>query len=236
MIFFTDITTNASNYCLLNIKKYHDPRRCNKYLIFIDPGVYELKKTNEYSHIKELHEIVENGLDINEFISIDYPCDMNPKYTKEFIEKSYQNNVKYASNLHYICTIQMHFGSYRSFEYEAERLRPIWSQPGKIIGIGNMCRIMKTNSFTDAVYRYICNNMHGHWVHVYGMPMKQIKKYAKQLEYNGIELSVDSTKWTKRIHKRPPLDKKICCTKITRDLFFTEYIKYIRNSGIQCIH
>lgn len=110
LIFMTDITTDASNYCLLSIKKYNDKRKEKKKLFFIDPGVYELVKTNEYSHITELHELVPN-LKENEYISIDYPCDMNPKYTKEFIEKSYQNNVRYASNLHYICTIQMHFGS-----------------------------------------------------------------------------------------------------------------------------
>jgi len=118
----------------------------------------------------------------------------------------------------------MHFGSYRSFERESEKLRYIWERPYKVVGIGIMCRIMECNHFTDDVYMYIRKNMQDKRVHVYGMPLSQIRKYGKCIP----NLSTDSTKWTKRVHKNPPLDKSICCTSETRPLFFYEYMKWIR--------
>lgn len=234
MKFFTDITTNASQYCLLNIKKYNDKRKEYKQQIFIDPGVYELIKSMEYSKVHELHALIPH-IKKNEFISIDYPCDMNPEYTNHFILKSKFNNKQYAHNPQYICTIQSAFGSQESFIKETEELRFIWEREDKIVGIGNMCPIMYPNKFTDAVYDYIRRNMVGKWVHVYGMPLRQIKKYGKRLEDAGVILSADSTKWTRRVHNRPPLDKRVTCTKQSRDLFFLEYVNEIKKRGIPVI-
>lgn len=263
MIFFTDITTNSSSYCLLNVNKLNDPKRKDKKVIFIDPGVYELAKGLEYSKRDLCHQLTRNGLPKNEFISIDYPCDMIQrfdwnKYWKEhckkyklnpekdilkvtqpdieidyylcnmLIQKSYFNNLIHKDNPNYICTIQSEFLSYDSFVQEAEKLKPIWSNNKKIIGIGNLCRIMKPNRFTDMVYSYIKDEMKGHQVHIYGMPISQIKKYAKLLESNGIILSCDSTKWTRRIHIHPPLDKSTFCRRETRDIYFLEYMKEIK--------
>jgi hypothetical protein len=255
LIFFTDISTNISKYCLLNIKALNDKRRNTKTMFFIDPGVYELAKpknlNHEYSNFSLLHSLA-RSLKENEYLSIDYPCDMVARFnwdtyfnndyervepnkieedyyiTERLIQKSYFNNIIYANVPNYITTIQSAFESWISFEFEAEKLRSVWDQPHKrVIGIGNMCRIMKTNAFTDKVYNYIAENMKGKWVHIYGMPMKQIIKYVPILQKAGIVVSCDSTKWTKRIHKRFPLDKHICARKEDRDLFFTEYIKRI---------
>lgn len=232
MIFFTDITTNVSSYCLLNVKQYNDIRKANKKLIFIDPAVYELKLSIEYSRIDFLHNLVSN-LHKNEYISIDYPCDMNPIYSEVFIEKSYQNNVRYADNSHYICTIQSKFHDFNSFIYESERLRPVWKNSEKVIGIGNMCRIMNPDSFCDSVFQYITDNFAGKRVHLYGLSLKLIKKYVSMLESHDISVSVDSTKWTKRVHRNPPLDESVCCKKETRDIYFLEYMKEIQKYNIK---
>ncbi|NMC60186.1 MAG: hypothetical protein GYA51_12520 [Candidatus Methanofastidiosa archaeon] len=77
MKFFTDISTQISNFCLLNIKQYNNQKKYRKTLIFIDPSVYELKDSAEYSKIELLHELASGRLLENEYISIDYPCDMN---------------------------------------------------------------------------------------------------------------------------------------------------------------
>src|SRR6056297_1806358 len=97
MLFFTDITTDASKYCMLNIKRYGDPRKRKKKMVFVDPGVYELKKSNEYSEIDRLHKIAQNP-QLFEWISIDYPCDMrpnDPEIAELFVQKSIENNWRY---------------------------------------------------------------------------------------------------------------------------------------------
>ena len=64
LYFFTGIPNRGdifevSNYCLLNIKDYgvKDIHKLKK-VIYIDPGVYELKSFDEYSKIGLLHELL----------------------------------------------------------------------------------------------------------------------------------------------------------------------------------
>jgi len=263
MIFFTDITTNASNYCLLNIKKYNDFRKFKKKQIFVDPGVYELRTAVEYKHITLLHELAAGGLTENEYISIDYPCDMidvpikdidtglekwmknpsknktsniknynNVEYIKQcdvFIQKSIANNLKYKENSQYICTIQFKFRDFDDFKIQWEYLSSKIEFEKKIIGIGNMCRIMQPNTFTDKVMTYILNHTsQGQWIHFYGLAKKLIDKYVPLLEQKGLIISVDSTKWTRAVTKELKLANGVCCKKHNRDLFFTEYMKAIK--------
>ncbi len=235
LIFFTDISTNISRYCLLNIKSYHNKKKFKKTVCYIDPSVYELSKSNEYSKVNIMHEYLENNLLLdNEYISIDYPCDMNEQYTELFIRKSYQNNVKYKNNLKYICTIQFKFMDYMSFIYEVERLKDIWEIPGKIIGIGNMCRIMKPNSFTNNVMRYIRNNMKDHKIHFYGLSLRVLKSsHFKSLLYSDFQISVDSTKWTRAVNSFLKSKYKTSCRVNNRDEFFLEYMKTLEKEGIK---
>lgn len=227
MIFFTDITTIASSCCLLNINAYHSTKKQFKDLIFIDPGVYELKKGHEYTHIQELHALVPH-LAENEYISIDYPCDMNPRYTQEFIIKSIANNWRYASNTHYICTVQSKLHRYDDFKLKLEELEPIWSQPQKILGIGNLCRILECDVFTDYVFALL-NKIAGrvHWMHFYGLPFP-LMKYLPKLEKKCI-ISVDSTKWTRAVHDRLKAEHGLNCSSKTRNLFFLTYLEAIAN-------
>jgi len=283
MIFFTDITTNISNYCMLNIKKYNDNNKNNKKIIFIDPSVYELKNHAEYSRIDILHKLVKN-LKKNEYITIDYPCDMNAYYTGLFIEKSYYNNILYSNIDNYICVIQFEFMNYQDFVFQFNRLKKIWeNNDKKIIGIGNMCRMLlsakshydsailnknndlkiisdlENKNLTDKeqkklqkslnrikklheiefcinVFDYIKKNVKNKCVHIYGASLTLIKYFVSDLELNNIFVSVDSTKWTKRVHTRIPLDKAICCRKNTRDIFFLEYINEIKKNNIDVIY
>jgi hypothetical protein len=150
-----------------------------------------------------------------------------------FIQKSYYNNILYANNNQYICTIQSEKEDFHSFKVEAKRLKKIWKNPNKIIGLGNMCRIFNINEFSDKVYRWIAKNMAGRRIHIYGMSLKHIKKYVPLLEKVGIQVSVDSTKWTKAVTTELKEKYGLNCKKNTRDLFFLEYIKEIEKHGIK---
>lgn len=232
-IFFTDHSTNASNYCLLNVKKYP---HSGKKMYFIDPSVYELKNHNEYSNIEKLHNMIPN-LKENEFISIDYPCDMNLKYSDEFIQKTTDNNIKYKDNPHYICTLQYKFQDINDFYKRLYYIEENIDLSKKIVGMGNLCRIMHPNSYIKEVIDWMefmsrCKNIS--WMHWYGISFKVILEVINTFKNNDITISVDSTKWTKRIHKRPPLDKAICCRKADRNVYFLEYIKEIeKRTGIK---
>ncbi len=234
LVFFTDITTKISNFCLLNIKSYHNRKKCSKKIIYIDPSVYQLVKTDEYSKVDFMHILLEqNLLRENEWISIDYPCDMNAQYTQLFIEKSYHNNIKYKDNLKYICAIQSEFYNFQDFVKQSERLRSVWEIPGKIIGIGNLCRIMRPDSFTNNVMRYIRNNMSGHKIHFYGMALKVLKgSHFKSLLYNDFQISVDSTKWTKAVSSTLKNKYNINTNSKNRNEFFLEYMKNLEKNGI----
>jgi hypothetical protein len=245
MLFFTDITTSASQFCLLNINKYEDPRKATKKLRFIDPGVNELKKSKEYQNIDLLHFLAENHLASTEFISIDYPGDMNLQYSDLFLQKSIQNNWKYADNFHYICTVQYLWRDYIDFEFRMKELQPIYAHKKKIVGLGNMCRLlvkkekMNRNSdeyiYLDKVFHYLID--HGkefYWIHIYGMSLYAIKEFIPMLQntHPNLILSVDSTKWTRACTDDLKKQYGLNCNSKTRDLFFKTYIHEIQHAGI----
>lgn len=215
IIFFTDITTNCSNFCLLNIKQYSKKKHLNKFLYLIDPSVYELKNNIEYSQIDLLHSIAKEN---KELISIDYPCDMNLEYSDLFIEKSIQNNLKYAKNNCYIATIQFKFLDFIDFKKQFEYLEENIDFTQKIIGIGNLCRILSSNEFTDKVFKYL--NSKKYFYHFYGLGFRLIKKYIHLFDF----CSIDSTKWTKAITNDFKLQNGVCCRKFNRNKYFLKYI------------
>jgi len=280
MIFFTDIRTDISNYCLLHINKYHDPRKSTKKLCFVDPGIHYLMKHDDYPYLDELHQLAAGSLLENEYISIDYPGDMFPQRMDEFIDMTYQNNLKYQDQPRYISTVQFHLSNVGgpitlkyntywgghakgdladldSFRYEFDRVFPLVKGKKRVLGIGNLCRILYPNELTDRIFDYIIQQHKGAslfhnekniwWVHIYGMAMRLIKKYVPLLEYAGMRVSTDSTKWTrvngdlraKYFDNAPDqcrlIDEEkdrpgIACTSETRDEFFETYIKIIQRS------
>ncbi len=237
LYFFTDINTNISKYCLLNIKQYYSKKKDNKEICYIDPSVHELLKSDEYSKIDILYKLLDDNLLLpNEFISIDYPCDMNANYTDLFIKKSYDNNIKYKDNSKYICTIQFKFKDFEDFIYQTERLRYVWDgNITKIIGMGNLCRIFYADEFMNKVLLYIRDNMQGKSVHFYGIGLRVIKsKIFREILNGNIIVSVDSTKWTRAVNQNlKDRVKAYNCNKQTRDLFFVEYMNNIKKSGIE---
>ena len=248
--FFTDLQTEASDYCLLNINKYHDKRKERKKLLFVDPGVMELKKATEYKHIEFLHELAQCKLLPNEYLSIDYPADMInrtlPKdhynaLCKLFVEKSIANNWKYAENLHYICAIQSYWMAIDDFYFRMKELEPIYVGKKKIVALGNLCRLLidrKQMNHTSAEYKYmkqvvdyiIRNRQKFYWIHIYGMSLYAIKQFMPLLQNYApnIIFSVDSTKWTKVCNKK--LHAKYVKSKSQSQLFQTNY----KQSGIGC--
>jgi hypothetical protein len=213
----------------------------------------ELRTATEYSHIDQLHYLAQGHLLPNEYLSIDYPADMNLQYQKEFVEKSIANNWKYQSNPQYICAIQYDWMAQKDFEFRIKELEPIYAYKKKIVALGNLCRIMRPNKYFDFVINYLIKNKAKfYWVHIYGMALACIKKYIPLLQLYApeIQISVDSTKWTrpckeslKRKYMKPVAQRQLpnasCptpglgCTKDTRDEFFLTYINEIKKRGIR---
>ena len=234
MIFFTDINTNVSNYCMLNIKRYNSKKKETKKVIFVDPSVYELKNNTEYSKIDLLHNLSAGNLKKNEYISIDYPCDMNLKNAELFINKSIANNLKYADNPKYICTLQYKFQDFKDFKFRFDELSHIFLNKNKILGLGNLCRIMYPNTYTNDIFSYILRfRKQIKSIHIYGLALRLIRKYIPILEGNNIKVSVDSTKWTRACTKVLKLKYGLNCKNSNRNEFFLEYMKLIKKSGIK---
>ena len=226
--FFTKPQAGLSSYCLMNIKDYHKKEKFGKKIIyFIDPSVYDLVENEEYSKIDLLHDLAKGKLQQNEFISIDYPCDMNERYSRLFIEKSIENNLKYKDNMNYICTIQSKFMDFEDFKNQFEFLESKIDFSKKIIGIGNLCRIMYPCKFTDEVFRFLSEKQkeHDYFYHIYGLSMRLVRKYLPKLLF----CSSDSTKWTRAVTNELKSLYGLNCNSKTMDLYFLEYMKTLRS-------
>lgn len=221
MKFFTDITTSASHYCMLCVNQYYSTKKRTKSLIFVDPGVYDLKHSYEYSHITLLHNLAQGFLMPNEYVSIDYPCDMNLQYSDQFIAESIRNNLRYADNPRYICTIQSHFQNFADFQTQFNFLENKINFYHKIVGVGNLCRIMAPNQFTDHVFEFL-KTKPAYRYHFYGLGMRLIKKYASFL--NSEFISVDSTKWTFAVTDILKKEYGPKCNTSNRNQFFLAYM------------
>jgi hypothetical protein len=232
MLFFTGYKTDINRFLLLNIKHYpiRDPFR---ELIFLDPSVYELKNADEYSNIDKMHSLLENDeLRENEFISIDYPADMNLDKQEEFVEKSIKNNLRYKDNPHYIATIQHEFKDLFDFRRQFDYLWEEIDFSKKIMGIGNMCRIMGCkNSFIINVKRKLkryADEMC--WVHFYGIGMRLLRFFINDLQRANPDLiiSADNTKWTRGVNDDFIEKYGVACSSSNRNMYFLEYMKTLK--------
>lgn len=237
MLFFTDYQTKINQYLLCNIKAY--PQKIRKYhkLIFIDPSVYELKNSIEYSNIDYMLNLLDNQvLDKTEFISIDYPSDMNLNYEAQFIEKSIALNLKYKNHPNYIHTIQFKFKDYKDFNYQFDYLKSQIDFSSKIVGIGNLCRILGAkNKFVKQITQKLCIEAKNlKWLHLYGLGMRLIKTMINPIQKANPNLiiSVDSTKFTRAVNNNLKHRMGVCCRKSNRNLYFLEYMKQIKKYKI----
>lgn len=222
--FFTDVYTQLSHYCLLNIKRYHSKYKTGKIEYMIDPGVYELKTANEYKCIRRLRTLISRKLlKKNEFIALDYPCDMNPANTDEFITKTNYNNKKYHTYKNYIIVIQNKLYDFKSFKENFELNKP-YMKGKNIIAIGNMCRLIYPTKFTDKVFKYIYDNFpEGKQIHFYGLSLRVIRKYIPKL-LEKFQVSTDSTKWYRAVDRELKV-KYGCNGRHHEEEFFLAYIK-----------
>ena len=174
-------------------------------------------------NVDKLHDLLINDkLRDNEYISIDYPSDMNPKYENLFIAKTNANNSRYFYNPKYILTIQSKWCSFESFKNNFQLNEWILKTEPKILALGNLCRIMRPNSYTDKVFEFIMSKKHLiSRLHVYGMGMRLLRKYGKMLD-EEFEFSIDSTKWTRAVNNRLKKECGYACNRKNRLRFFLE--------------
>lgn len=232
MIFFTDYRTKVSRFVLLNIRHYPLRDKWRK-MIFIDPSVYELKHREEYSRIKFMKNLLyKNKLRDNEYISIDYPCDMleGLRYTwygRMFVRKTMENNMEFKDNPHYICTVQFKKEDHKSFKRNFDYLKEEIDFSERIVAIGNLCRIMGVkNSFMRNVKKKLIKEAKEFsWLHFYGLSMKSMRYLINDLQRanKDMTISVDSTKWT-----FSDRFDTICCRKTNRNLYFLDYMKKLK--------
>ena len=236
MKFFTDKTVK-NEYLLIKLNDYLKLKDKIKWSeILIDPHVYQLTKSPNYSW--------ENKIDIKKFLdslpknhyfSWDYPCDMNKKYTNLFINKSWSNTLLYHSHPQYICTVQSKFKDYRSFVEWFNKYNNLDISSG-ILGLGNSCRFRSLNIYLRKILDYSFSRCKHPRIHIYGLCLKAIPYAYRLSRFNGIELSTDSTKWTRVVNKE--LRRKMgeghrSCSSNERQLFFDEYLKEIRKRGVK---
>ena len=222
-----------------------------------------LRKNTDYPRIEFLHTLAQGQLSSNEYMGIDYPSDMNPSMEQSFIQRSLENNQKYQNNPNYICGVQYKWLAYPDFEVQMKKLEPIYAGKKKIVGLGNLCRLLvarpKMSPSSDEykyfkkVIEYIIRNKEKfYWIHIYGMSLYAIKSFIPLLQSYApnIILSADNTKWTRCCNKK--LKRKyvknqvqtqlfstqhfisgVGCTQATRNEFFLEYIKEMQHAHVQ---
>lgn len=253
MIFFSPPSLSKFSHHLIHYDDFITEKENPNNILFIDPQVHYLERNIEYPHIHELHKIVPN-LQSNQYISIDYPSDMNPSFSDLFIKKTYENNIKYSQNDQYICTVQFPISNYiklsngkliakpslhdfEAFVNNYNKIKHIVeNNPNKILGIGNICKIRTICSFTDELMDFILEKRHKlHWIHFYGISLNLIKYYLKHLD-RFFKISVDNVKWT--FPNTPLLAQEFknrSCNKFNKETYFMAYINKIKQKGIKII-
>ena len=229
MKFFTDKTV-VNDYLLIKIKDYlklDDFSRWKE--VFIDPGVYELTKSDRYSwEGKIIINDFLHSLPKNHYFSWDYPCDMNKQHTDLFIKKSWYNAQLFHLFPQYIITVQFKYNDYLSFVEWFDKYNNLSITSG-ILAIGNICRFLYLNEFAKHALDYAFSHCRHPRIHIYGLGFRMIK-YANDLaiRYN-IDFSIDNTKWTRACSQelKDKYEGRVGCRKHNRQEFFDEYMKKI---------
>jgi len=232
MKFFTDKTVK-NDYLLIKITDYLRLRNKHKDFskwkeVIIDSGVYELKKSYEYSWINDINiQDFLNSLFNNHYFSLDYPSDMNLNYQKLFIKKSWNNALKYYNHSQYITTVQYKHNDFWNFVEWFDKYNELSIKSG-ILGLGNMCRIKYFTEFLENSLDYAFSNCNHSRIHIYGLCLKGIPFAVKLANRYNIELSIDSTKWTKACSENLKNKYSLNCNKQNRQEFFNTYLELIK--------
>lgn len=231
MKFFTDKTVE-SKYLLIKIKDYLKLKDFSRWdEILIDPGVYELTKDINYSWVSKgtyswMHHFLD-GLPDNHYFSWDYPPDMNEKYTQYFLDRTWDNAQKYCNLSHYIVTVQSRFKNYMDFKHWFDKYNKLKIESG-ILAVGNLCRIHFKTEYIKHALDYAFSHCKHKRIHIYGLGLRIIPYAYNLAERFNIELSMDSTKWT-RCHHTSGLSS---CGN-NRQEYFNEYIETLESRGIK---
>ena len=229
MKFFTDKTV-INDYLLIKIRDYLKLKDYSKWKeIFIDPGVWELTKSHEYSWIYDIDiEQFITNLPSDHYFSFDYPCDMNMQHKVSFLAKSWVNANLYYKYPQYIVTVQFEFNNYLSFIEWFDKYNALDIKSG-IMGLGNICRILHKTQYIKHALPYAFKNCNHERIHVYGLAFKNIKFAMDLADHYGIELSFDSTKWTRACTVALKEKYNINCNGKNRQEFFDEYLKKVNS-------
>lgn len=234
MKFFTDKTV-VNDYLMVKYIDYLKMEDFSKWKeVFIDPGVWELTKTIEYSwvyNMKGHYKIIEwflDNLPDNHYFSWDYPCDMNLAYQDLFLEKSWYNAKYFHDHAQYIITVQSKFNNYWNFMEWFDKYNSLEIKSG-ILALGNMCRFRSLNQYLKHALSYAFYKCKHPRIHIYGLCMKAIP-YANELsKKTGIVFSFDSTKWTRCFHT----SGLPSCNSSNRQQYFDEYKAKVMEGGEQ---
>ena len=228
--FFTDKTV-INDYLLIKIVDYIKMDDFSRWKeVFIDPGVYELKKRIIYSWEDKIDiwNFLENLPD-NHYFSWDYPGDMNLKHQILFLTKTWNRALKYGLQCsQYIVTVQSKFNNYWNFIKWFDLYNALYIKSG-ILALGNMCRFRSLNQYLKHTLDYAFSHCKHPRIHIYGLCLEAIPYAVKLAERFNIELSIDSTKWTRACNRalKDKYDGRVSCRKHNRQEYFDEYIKRI---------
>jgi hypothetical protein len=235
MKFFTGRPEYIDNpYLLIKIGDYlkiNDFTRWEE--VFIDPGVYELIKSDKYSweDTLDIREFLDS-LPKNHYFAADYPCDMNLQYTDRFLDKSWNNAIRYCNHPQYIVTVQSQFNNYWWFVQWFDKYNKLNIESG-ILGLGNSCRIHQLTEFIKHSLDYAFKHCNHPRIHIYGLAMKIIPYAYNLAKRFNIKLSMDSTKWTRPITKELKQECGISCNKENIKKYFETYLQELKRRGIK---
>lgn len=173
-----------------------------------------------------------DGLPENHYFSFDYPCDMNPKYQDRFLDKTWYNANKYCNHPNYIVTAQYQFNNYWCFTHWFDKYNQLPIKSG-IMGLGNLCRIMHLTEFMKHALGYAFKHCNHPRIHIYGLALRIIPYAFKLAKRFNIELSVDSTKWTRPVtNELKEQCRAVSCKAENRQLYFDTYIEELKKRGV----
>lgn len=232
MKFFT-MNNVVWRFLLVKIKDYLNMSEEDKAQykeILIDPGVYDLTKGSTFSWEEEID--IDEFLDTlpsNHYFSWDYPCDMNPQYEDLFIKKTWENALKYHNHPQYIVTVQYKINHYWNFVEWFDKYNEM-EIASNFLGLGNMCKIITKSDFMDHAIDYAFSHSNYKRMHIYGLGLRHIPYVYKKAKQFNIELSIDSTKYTRPLRplrnwfRKENDGKYMCSNQADRNLFFYFYL------------